>query len=70
MLLGSGNQYYLWKLHILNSVEEFHERLEKLVVGPNDRVITADVEDFFVVDEHQYLAKMAVSILKRRTDMS
>ena len=33
------------------------------MVGPNDRVITADVEDFFVVDEHQYLAKMAVSIL-------
>ena len=33
------------------------------MVGPNDRVIRADVKDFFVVDEHQYLAKMAVSIL-------
>ena len=33
------------------------------MVGPNDSMITADVEDFFVVDEHQSLAKMAVSIL-------
>ena len=50
----------------MNSVREFHERLEKLVVGPNDSMITADVEDFFVVDEHQYLAKMAVSILNAK----
>ena len=62
-LLGSCNQPYPWKLHNLNSVEAFHERLEKLVVGPNDRVTRADVKDFFVVDEHQYPAKMAVSIL-------
>ena len=33
------------------------------MVGPNDSMITADVEDFFLVDEHQYPAKMAVSIL-------
>ena len=49
--------------HILNSVEEFHERIEKLMLGPNDRLITADVKDFFVVGEHQYLSKMAASIL-------
>ena len=36
------------------------------MVGPNDRVITADVEDSFVVDEHQYLSKMAVSILNAK----
>ena len=33
--------------HILRSVEEFHERVQKLVLGPNDSFITADVKDFF-----------------------
>ena len=52
--------------HVLNSVEEFHERIGKLVLGPSDRLITADVKDFFVVGEHQYLAKMAASILNAK----
>ena len=51
-----------WKLgrvvslerHILKSVEEFHERIEKLVLGPDDRLITADVKASFMVGEHQY----------------
>ena len=43
--------------HILKSVEEFHERIEKLVLGRGDRSITADVKDFFVVGEHQYFAR-------------
>ena len=37
--------------------------MENLVLGPNDRLITADIKDSFVVGEHQYLAKMAPSIL-------
>ena len=47
--------------HILNSVEEFHERMENLVLGPNGRLITADIKDSFVVGEHQYLTKIAAS---------
>ena len=52
--------------HILKSVEEFHERIEKLVLGRGDRSITADVKDFFVVGEHQYFAKKAASILNAK----
>ena len=35
--------------HILNSVEEFHARTEELELDQDDRLITADVKDFFVV---------------------
>ena len=36
------------------------------MVGPNYRVTRADVKNFFVVDKHQYPAKMAVSILNAK----
>ena len=52
--------------HILNSVEEFRERIEKLVLGPNDRLTTADVKDNFVVVKQKYLAEMAASILNAK----
>ena len=35
--------------HILHSVEEFHARIEELELDQEDRLITADVTDFFVV---------------------
>ena len=54
----------------MNSVEGFHERIEKLMLRPNDTLITADVKDFFVVGEHQYLAKMAASILNVKDQKS
>ena len=50
--------------HILNSVEEFHWRIEKLELGQEDRLITADVKDFFVVGDHWYLVRMAALILE------
>ena len=50
--------------HILNSDEEFHARIEELELDQDDRLITADVEDFFVVGDHWYLARMAASILE------
>ena len=50
--------------HILNSVEEFHTRIEELELGQEDRLISADVRDFFVVGDHWYLARMAASILE------
>ena len=61
-----------WKLrtvssperHILNSVEEFHARMEDLELDQDDRLITADVKDFFVVGDHWDLARVATSILK------
>ena len=55
MLLGKLKLKRVLSLerYILNSVEEFHGRTEKLVLGPNGRLITADVKDFFVVGEHQ-----------------
>ena len=49
---------------MLNSVEEFHSRIEELELDQEDRLITADVKDFFVVGDHWYLAKMAASILE------
>ena len=60
-------KYVAWKLikvfsrerHILNSVEEFHSRIDQ-----EDRLITADVKDFFVVSNHWYLARMAATILE------
>ena len=65
-------KYVAWKLrkvlsrerHILNSVEEFHSRIEELELDQEDRLITADVKDFFVVGDHWYLAKMAASTLE------
>ena len=61
-----------WKLrtvlsprrHILNSVEEFHARVEELELDQDDRLITADVKDFIVGGDHWYLARMAASILE------
>ena len=50
--------------HILNSLEEFHARTEELELDQDDRLITADVKDFFVVGDHWYLARMAASILE------
>ena len=52
------------KRHILNSVEEFHARIEDLELDQDDRLITADVKDFVVVGDHWYLARMAASILE------
>ena len=37
---------------ILHSVEEFHSRNEELELDQEDRLITADVKDFFVVGDH------------------
>ena len=70
-LVPLGN-YLAWKLrkvlsrerHILNSAEEFHSRIEELELDQEDRLITADVKDFFVVGDHRYLARMAASILE------
>ena len=61
-----------WKLrtvlsperHILNSVEEFHARMEDLELDQDDRPITADVKDLFVVGDHWDLARVAASILE------
>ena len=50
--------------NILNSLEEFHARTEELQLDQDDRLITADVNDFFVVGNHWYLARMAASILE------
>ena len=50
--------------HILNSVEEFHARIEELELDLDDRLITVDVKDFFVVGDHWNLARMAASILE------
>ena len=69
VLLG---QYVAWKLrkvlsrerHILNSVEKFHSRIEELELDQEDRLITADVNDFFVVGDTWYLARRAASILE------
>ena len=69
VLLG---QYVAWKLrkvlsrerHILNSVEKFHSRIEELELDQEDRLITADVKDFFVVGDTWYLARRAASILE------
>ena len=52
--------------HILQTVEEFHARKEELELDQDDRLITADVKDFFVVGDHWYLARMAASILEPR----
>ena len=49
--------------HILASVEEFHQRIEKEVLGPNDSLFTAGVKDFVVLGKHRDFAKMAASIL-------
>ena len=65
-------KYVAWKLrkvlsrerHILNSVEEFHSRIEGLELDQEDRLITADVKDCFLVGDHWYLARMAASILE------
>ena len=70
-LVPLGN-YAAWKLrkvlsretHILNSAEEFHSRIEGVEHDQEDRLITADVKDFFEVGDHRYLARMAASILK------
>ena len=48
----------------MNSVEEFHSRIEGLKLDQEDRLITADVKDFFVVGDRWYLARMAASILE------
>ena len=61
-LPGSSDELLSWDKHILNSLEEFHEPIDKLVLGPNDILVTADFKDFSVVGQHQYLAKMAASI--------
>ena len=61
-----------WKLrtvlsperHILNSVEEFNARMEDLELDQDDRLITADVKDFFVGGDHWDLARVATSILE------
>ena len=63
-----------WKLrtvlsaerHILNSGEEFHARIEELELDQDDRPITADVKDFFVVGDHWDLARVATSILESK----
>ena len=63
-------KYVAWKLrkvlsrerHILKSVAEFLSRIEELELDQEDRLITADVKDFFVVGDHWYLARMAASI--------
>ena len=52
--------------HILQTVEEFHARKEELELDQDDRLITADVKDFFVVGDHWYLGRMAASILEPR----
>ena len=70
--VGLLGKYVAWKLrralslerHIMNSVEEFHARIEELELDQDDRLITADVKDFFVVGDHWYLARMAASILE------
>ena len=49
--------------HILNSLEEFHARTEELELDQDDRLITADFKDFFVVVDNWYLARMAAAIL-------
>ena len=48
----------------MTSFEEFHSRIEELEFDQEDRLITADVKDFFVVADHWYLARMAASILE------
>ena len=48
----------------MNSVEEFHSRSEELEFDQEDRLITADVKDFFVVRDLWHLARMAASILE------
>ena len=49
----------------MNSAEEFHSRIEELELDQEDRLITADVKDFFVVGDRWYLARrMAASILE------
>ena len=66
------SKYVAWKLrkvfsrerHILNSVEKFHSRIEELELDQEDRLITADVKDFFVVGDTWYLARRAASILE------
>ena len=50
--------------HILNSVEEFHARVEELELDQDDRLITADVKDFIVGGDHWYQVRMAASILE------
>ena len=50
--------------NILNSLEEFHARTEELQLDQDDRLITADVNDFFVVGNHCNLARMTASILE------
>ena len=49
--------------HILSSVEEFHAGIEELELDHDDRLITADVMDFFVVGDRWYLARIAASVL-------
>ena len=36
----------------MHSVEEFRSRSEELELDQEDRLITADVKDFFVVGDH------------------
>ena len=48
----------------MNSAEEFHARSEELELDQDDRLITVDVTDFFVVGDHWYLARKAASILE------
>ena len=66
-------EYVAWKLrkelsrerHILNSVEEFHSRTEELELDQEDRLITADVEDFFIVGHHWYLEPKDRNLIER-----
>ena len=39
-------------------------RIEELELDKEDRLITADVKDFFVVRNHWHLTRMAASILE------
>ena len=51
---------------ILNSVAEFHARIEHFELDQDDRLITADFKDFFVVVDLWYLARMAAAILESK----
>ena len=48
----------------MHSVEEFHSRSDEVEFDQEDRLITADVKDFFVVRDHWHLARMVASILE------
>ena len=63
--VGPSCKYVAWKIRrilslerqMLDSVAKLHDRIEKLVFGPKDMLISADVKDFFVVGEHQCLRR-------------